>query len=48
MSNFHNYIFLGEVNKAVNELKTGWEKINKNFNMQIEETYNMQGIYWSL
>ncbi len=46
MSNFHNYIFLGEETKAINELKTGWEKGNENSNfiIQIEEAYNKQGI----
>ncbi len=44
--NFLNYIFLGEENKAVNELKTGWKKESENskITIQIEEAFNQRGI----
>lgn len=46
LNNFLNYIFLGEENKAVNELKSGWGRGSENskYIMQIEEAFKQRGI----
>lgn len=46
LRNFLSYIFLEQENKAVKELKTGWEKGSKSskFTKQIEGAYNKHGI----